>query len=72
VSGILHDWFSWPNGSVLTNLVASGICVLFAAWRIFKKLNKIHEHVKLVHAHVTLIHDHQLAHSVAPKRKKTT
>lgn len=62
IASFVRDWFGFPNGSVLTNLVASGICVLFAAWRIIKKLNLIHEHVKLVHAHLKVIHDHQLRH----------
>lgn len=58
---IAHDWFSWPDGAVLTNLVASAIWVGFATWRIFKKLNVIHRHAEAAHAHARAAHDHVVA-----------
>lgn len=64
----LTVWFGWPNGAVLTNLVASAIWLGFAAWRLLRKMNAIHEHVQRVHDHVKLVHQHQIDH--APKRKK--
>lgn len=28
IAGLLHDWFAWPDGAVLTNLVASAIGIV--------------------------------------------
>lgn len=51
VAAFLHDWFAWPNGAVLTNLVASAIWVSLAAWRLVKRLNRIHAHAEAAHEH---------------------
>lgn len=59
IASLVHDWFGWPNGAVLTNLVASAICVALGAWKIIvwarklaashddlhKKLDKVHTHL---------------------------
>lgn len=56
MSHILHDWFGWPDGSVLTNLVAWLIGVVMGlgipVWKLFKKLEQIHHHTSATHAHV--------------------
>ena len=38
----LWAWFGFPNGSVLTNLVASGLAAGFTIWRVGKKLKTHH------------------------------
>lgn len=58
IAGIFHDWFGWPNGAVLTNLVASAICVGFGVWRIVKSHRKLHKHVAELHTHVLDLHRH--------------
>lgn len=63
----LYHWFDWPQGSVLTNLIASGVCVGFAGWRIVKRFNRLHAHLELVHGHLKLIHEHQMANT--PKKR---
>ncbi|MBL7487100.1 hypothetical protein [Frankia sp. AgW1.1] len=44
--GLLADWFGWPNGSVLTNLLASLIwatpALLLAGWRARVHLRRLH------------------------------
>ena len=51
----IHDWFSWPDGAVLTNLVASAICVGVGIWRLRKtvhrKLEEMHDHIRAIHRH---------------------
>lgn len=66
---VLHEWFSWPNGSVLTNLVASmigfvvGVTVPLA--RLFRKVNAMHDHVADLHAqtheHLVAVREHLVA-----------
>lgn len=49
---LLNDWFGYPDGSVLTNLVASVIAFIvgyFAAVR---------RHVKSLHSKIDRLHDH--------------
>ena len=70
IAAFLWHWFDFPNGGVLQNLVASGICVLFAAWRIFVKLNVIHKHAEAAHMHAKAAHDHVLKN--VPVRKPAT
>lgn len=60
VASFLHDWFGFPNGSVLTNLVASAICVAVGAWRIVKWLKKVHRSHERLHEHVAELHTHVL------------
>lgn len=60
VASLLHDWFAWPDGAVLTNLVASAICIGLGAWRIVKWLKKIHRSHEQLHAHVAELHTHVL------------
>jgi hypothetical protein len=71
VIGFLYHWFDFPDGSVLTNLIASAVCVGLAGWKILAKMRDhaeaMHMHLDDVHAHVKLIHEHQLAHT--PKRQ---
>ena len=51
----LSDWFGFPNGAVLTNLVASAICVGVGIWRLRKtvhqKLEEMHNHIRDIHKH---------------------
>lgn len=49
---LLHDWFGWPDGAVLTNLIASAICVAFGAWRLWKHLRGVHSKLDRLHAHL--------------------
>jgi hypothetical protein len=49
---LLHDWFAWPDGSVLTNLIASAIWFipgffvgLRHAKKIHSKLDRLHQHL---------------------------
>lgn len=48
---LLHDWFSWPDGSVLTNLIAS------AVWFVPGFLVGLH-HAKKLHAKLDRLHAH--------------
>ena len=50
----LHDWFGWPDGAVLTNLVATAICVAFG-WRKIVKLFRSHREL---HDKLDALHDH--------------
>lgn len=72
--GFLYHWFDWPSGSVLTNLIASAVCVAFAGWRIVKRFNRrfdrLHSHLDLVHGHIKLVHEHQLAHTPKPRQTR--
>ena len=63
----LYHWFDFPDGSVLTNLIASAVCVAFAGWRIVKHINK---HFARIHDHLGLIHAHQVANTPAAKTRK--
>lgn len=50
---VLTDWFGYPDGSVLTNLIASVIAFVagyFAA---------VHRHVKALHAKIDSLHEKQ-------------
>jgi fluoride ion exporter CrcB/FEX len=49
VASFIHDWFGWPNGAVLTNLVAS---FLLGVPVIGKLYHKIHKHQKRVEKHL--------------------
>lgn len=40
---VLISWFGFPNGSVLTNLIASGLAASFTVWRISKRLKNHHD-----------------------------
>lgn len=55
IASLLHDWFAWPDGSVLTNLIAWVIglgCGLGPTlWRIRKKLDAMHTHILDLHRH---------------------
>ena len=68
----LYHWFDFPQGSVLTNLIASAVCVGLAGWKILAKMRQHHEalhaHLAEVHDHVKLIHAHQVAPKAAPKK----
>lgn len=49
---LMRDWFGWPDGSVLTNLVASALAFVggyFAA---------VHRHVKALHRKLDRLHEH--------------
>ena len=65
--GFLYHWFDWPNGGVLQNLIAWIIGLLMGAsvpvWKLFKKLDRMHEHISLIHAH-------QLLHTPARQTRK--
>lgn len=58
MTSLLHDWFSWPDGSVLTNLVASAICVGFGVWRIIRSHKKLHRKLEQMHDHILDLHRH--------------
>lgn len=58
IASLLHDWFAWPDGSVLTNLIASGICVGLGAWRLAKWMRRIHRSHEALHARVDELHRH--------------
>ena len=49
---LLHSWFGWPDGSVLTNLVASVLCFVAGWWFALRK------HVKKLHAKLDKVHTH--------------
>jgi hypothetical protein len=49
---LLHDWFGWPDGSVLTNLVASAICVGVGVWRLVKSHRALHAKLDRLHKHL--------------------
>jgi hypothetical protein len=49
---LLHNWFGWPDGSVLTNLVASAICFAAGWWFALRK------HVKALHKKLDKVHSH--------------
>ncbi len=51
-SSFLSHWFGFPDGAVLTNLVASGICVGFGVWRIIKSHSKLHSKLDRIHKHL--------------------
>ena len=58
IASLTHDWFGWPNGAVLTNLVASAICILLGAWKIIlwaKKLSRSHDEL---HGKIDRVHTH--------------
>lgn len=61
-TSLLHDWFGWDNGSVLTNLVASIIGFIFGGFivgffakrmvaRLHSRLDRLHDHVLDLHRH---------------------
>jgi ABC-type nickel/cobalt efflux system permease component RcnA len=50
-ASLVHDWFGWPDGAVLTNLIASAICVAFGMWRAVKWLRRIHHHAEQAASH---------------------
>lgn len=52
IASVLQDWFGWPDGAVLTNLIASAIWVGFGVWRIVKSQRKLHEKLDKVHKHL--------------------
>ena len=61
---VIHDWFGFPDGAVLTNLVAS---LLWAGVAI-RKLFQIHRtselarhHAEQAHAHAAQAHAHAKA-----------
>lgn len=53
MTGFLQTLFNWPNGIVVGNLIASGICVAIAAVhldRLARKHHKIHmAHLRGIH-----------------------
>ena len=55
VASLAHDWFGWPTGAVLTNLVAWLIglgCGLGPTlWKLHRKLDRIHTHILDLHRH---------------------
>lgn len=51
---LIHEWLGWPNGAVLTNLVASAITVGFGVWRVLKSHAKLHAKIDRVHKHLGL------------------
>lgn len=59
IFSLWHDWFAWPLGAVLTNLVASLIWGTPGYW----KLRAIHrDHKKLHKAHLDLHKAHLELH----------
>lgn len=48
IGSVVHDWFGWPDGAVLTNLIASLVWGV-VAWR---KIRKLHKHVLGIHDHL--------------------
>lgn len=69
----LWHWFDWPQGSVLTNLIASAVCVGLAGWKILAKLHRMHEHQKEMHDDLRIVHEHvKVVHAElakVPKRR---
>ena len=59
----LYHWFDWPNGAVLTNLIATAVCVGLAGWKLLRKMHQIHEHLRLIHAH-------QIANTPKPRQTR--
>jgi hypothetical protein len=55
LASLLHDWFSWPDGAVLTNLIASFVWAL-PGWLIYrvvrKHLDRLHEKIDRLHRHL--------------------
>lgn len=51
---LIRTWFGWPDGSVLTNLVASLLWAVpvFATvgWRLLRSLRRLHRRVDELHA----------------------
>jgi hypothetical protein len=70
VIGFLYHWFDWPSGSVLTNLIASAVCVGLAGWKILAKLHRMHEHQKEMHDEVRIVRQHQLEHTPKPRQTR--
>lgn len=52
IASTLHDWFGWPDGAVLTNLIASALWVGAGAWKIWKSHQKLHEKLDRLHRHL--------------------
>ena len=52
LGSFLHDWFSFPDGAVLTNLVASGICVGAGVWKIIRSHRALHAKRDRIHKHL--------------------
>lgn len=63
LASLFHDWFGWPDGAVLTNLVASVICVGFGVWRIVKSHRRLHKRLDALHTHVLDLHAHHGVHT---------
>ena len=55
---VLHDWFGYPDGAVLTNLVASAICVGFGVWKLIGHLNRVHRRLDSLHEKQDRLHKH--------------
>lgn len=54
----MHDWFGWPNGAVLTNLVASAICIVLGAWKVVLWAKKMRQSHDELHAKIDRVHSH--------------
>lgn len=56
---LLHDWFGWPDGAVLTNLIASAIGFTvgyFAA--VHRKIKNLHKKIDDLHEKQDRLHQH--------------
>jgi len=57
VAALLHDWFGWPLGAVLTNLIASALWVVFGAWRLCKRFQRLERKHDETQAHLARLHE---------------
>ena len=51
-ASLWQSWFGWPNGAVLTNLVASAICIGAGVWKIVRSHRALHDKLDRIHKHL--------------------
>lgn len=54
----MYGWFSWPGGSVTTNLVASAIFAAPVLWQAIKWAHKMRKSHEELHAKLDRVHQH--------------
>ena len=58
MTAFAYGWFDWPDGSVLTNLVASAICAAFAIRWVGRWLGRFHARLDSHDEKLDRIHEH--------------
>ena len=58
IEAFLYGWFTWPGGSVLTNLVASFLFAAPILWRVVLWARKEEKSRKELHAKIDRVHEH--------------